>query len=191
MKDKAIELHNMTSHELCELVMVFCERVAKAHEGQTLYGRSVDDGAAEAAWAAAELQMRYGSKAVGYTHPQAKRAAEAASHVAGHAASMALLRAAETIDEMDQRVKGFEMVEKLRDFALKPTRDELLRERDALKAEIEAKDKRIKELTVEASREKAWRAAADGTVRVQNDLIRALRNVNADLDRQRCEAEKA
>lgn len=189
MKDKAIELHNMTSHELCERVVGFCEQVAKALAGLSTDGRTVDDEAAEAVWAAHELQARHGSPAVSHVHPDAKRAAEAASHINGYSATVALLRAASTIDEMDQRIKGFEMMETLRNFAAKPTRAELLKERDALKAEVEAKDKRIKELTVEASREKAWRAAADGTVRVQGDLIRALRDVNADLDRQRCEGE--
>lgn len=192
MKDKAIELHNMTSRELCDVLMKFCDKAAYMCRGGWPVVRMEEAEAIDAHLAAGELQMRHGSPAIGYTHPGAKRAAEAASHVAGHSATVALLRAAEEIDELDRQIKGFEIGEKLRDFAAKPTRDELLKERDELKALARNQATKIGELigTVDQLRKKEeeWKIA--GQPVTAKGLWDAIEAKNEVIREQVAESEK-
>lgn len=165
--EKAAEFldpETMTSYELCDWLRSFIERLSGSipvHEARNAWS------------AAAVLQKRHGSAAIGFKDPDAKRCAEAASRIEGYGAAAALMQAAHKIDDMARQHASQRLLDDLRKLA--PSRDDIVEERDRLRADNERLTKELKVVN-----------ELNGN---QTTLIRALRDCNAALDRQAAEVD--
>ena len=167
MSTDAIQLdpETMTSYELCDWLRSFIERLSGSipvHEARNAWS------------AAAVLQKRHGSAAIGFKDPDAKRCAEAASRIEGYSAAAALMQAAHKIDDMARQHASQRLLDDLRKLA--PSRDDIVEERDRLRADNERLTKELKVVN-ELNGNRAT-------------LIRALRDCNAALDRQAAEVDR-